>query len=122
VSALTVIGAYRCGQTPRFSFVFMNACQVGIPGEVLGEVGGFPGELVRGGAYGVIAPLWDVHDDVAQDCAMAFYKAVFKEGKSVAEALRETRATYKSDSSTTPVAYVFYGHPSLKLRKAASNG
>jgi hypothetical protein len=121
VSPLSVIGAYHCGQTPRFSFVFMNACQVGIPGKVIGEVGGFPGELVRGGAYGVIAPLWDVHDDVAQDCAMAFYKAVFKEGKSVAEALRERRATYKCDS-TTPVAYVFYGHPGLKLRKAASNG
>ncbi len=118
IPANTLIGAYRCGQTPRFSFVFMNACQVGIPGEVLGEVGGFPGELVRGGAYGVIAPLWDVHDDVAQDCAMAFYKAVFKEGKSVAEALRERRATYKKSDSTTPVAYVFYGHPGLKLRKA----
>jgi hypothetical protein len=117
VDSSTLIGAYTCGQTPRFSFVFMNACQVGIPGEVLGEVGGFPGELVRGGTYGVIAPLWDVHDDVAQECAMEFYKAVFKEGKSVAEALRERRATYTSDS-TTPVAYVFYGHPSLKLRKA----
>jgi CHAT domain-containing protein len=114
-----LIGAYSCGDPPMFSFVFMNACQLGVPGKnVDREVGGFPGELLRGGAYGVIAPLWDVHDDVAQECAMAFYKAVFREGKSVAEALRERRATYTRDSSTTPVAYVFYGHPGLKLRKA----
>jgi hypothetical protein len=121
IAATTLIGAYQCGQTPRFAFVFMNACQVGIPGKMLGEVGGFPGELVGGGAYGVIAPLWDVHDDVARACAIAFYKAVFRDGKSVAEALRERRATYTSES-TTPVAYVYYGHPALRLRKGGSDG
>lgn len=114
-SALT--GAYSCGQTPRFSFVFLNACQVGTPGRSLGHAGGFPGVLVRGGTVGFIAPLWDVHDDIARKAAEAFYEAAFTQGITVGGVLQARRNVYSTDS-TTPLAYIYYGHPGLRLTRA----
>lgn len=116
VPASALGAGHTCGDAPRFSFVFMNACQVGVAGKELGMLAGFPGQLVEAGCFGVVAPLWNVIDTDARATAEAFYKAVFDEGKSVAEALRERRATY-TDGSTTPVAYIYYGHPGLKLTK-----
>lgn len=114
-SAMT--GAHTCGETPRFSFVFLNACQVGTPGRSLGHAGGFPGVLVRGGTLGFIAPLWDVHDDVAREAAEAFYAETFKSGSSVGAALHARRSRYNNDS-TTSLAYIYYGHPGLRLSRA----
>ncbi len=116
IPASAMTGAYRCGGTPRFSFVFLNACQVGAPGRSLGHAGGFPGELVRRGTMGFIAPLWDVHDDDAHDAALAFYDDVFANGKKVGEALLERRRKYE-DKSATPLAYIYYGHPALRLQR-----
>jgi hypothetical protein len=113
--ARALTGAYFRGDTPRFSFVFLNACQVGTPGRSLGQAGGFPGILVRRGALGFVAPLWEVHDDEARAFAEAFYAATLGGARSVGEALRERRCTYRDDS-TTPLAYVCYGHPALRLR------
>ena len=114
-SAMT--GAYTCGATPRFSFVFLNACQVGTPGRSLGHAGGFPGVLVRGGTCGFIAPLWDVHDDIARAMAETFYRNTFTEGTSVGAALCAARKGYDNDS-TTLLAYIYYGHPALRLSRA----
>tara|TARA_R110001592_G_scaffold363372_2_gene686284 strand:- start:157077 stop:158969 length:1893 start_codon:yes stop_codon:yes gene_type:complete len=113
-SAMT--GAHTCGATPRFSFVFLNACQVGTPGRSLGHAGGFPGVLVRGGTVGFIAPLWDVHDDIARDAAETFYEETFTNGCTVGEALHARRKAY-NDDSTTPLAYIYYGHPGLRLNR-----
>jgi hypothetical protein len=117
IPASAMTGAYRCGGTPRFSFVFLNACQVGAPGRSLGHAGGFPGELVRRGTMGFIAPLWDVHDQDAHDAALAFYDDVFTHGRKVGEALLERRRKY-ADKSATPLAYIYYGHPALRLQRA----
>jgi hypothetical protein len=114
-SALT--GAYSCGQTPRFSFVFLNACQVGSPGRSLGHAGGFPGILVRRGALGFIAPLWDVHDDLARALAEAFYAETLDSKQPVGAVLHARRRAYQHDS-TTPMAYIYYGHPALRLNFA----
>ena len=73
--------------------------------------------LVRGGTVGFIAPLWDVHDDVARAAAEAFYQETFKTGSSVGAALQARRKTYDNDS-TTPLAYIYYGHPALRLNRA----
>jgi Ternary complex associated domain 7/CHAT domain len=116
--AKALIGAHRCGELPRFSFVFLNACQVGTPGRSLGQAGGFPGELLRGGANGFVAPLWDVDDAAARSLAESFYDDVFSNGHSVGAALHARRRDYIGDS-TTPVAYLYYGHPGLSLRRGA---
>ena len=113
-SALT--GAYKSGDVPRFSFVFLNACQVGTPGRTLGHAGGFPGTLVRRGTIGFIAPLWEVDDDLARERAESFYREAFG-GQPVGAVLQTGRAGYV-DQSTTPMAYIFYGHPALRLTLA----
>lgn len=113
--ATALTGAYSCGETPRFSFVFLNACQVGSPGRTLGHAGGFPGILVRRGALGFIAPLWDVHDDLARTLAETFYSETLERRQPVGAVLQAQRAMYKDDS-TTPMAYIYYGHPALRLQ------
>jgi CHAT domain-containing protein len=112
-SALT--GSFNCGEVPRFSFVMLNACQVGTAGASLGQAAGFPGTLVRRGVLGFIAPLWEVDDKLAFEFAAAFYREAFTEGKPIGTVLHERRAVYDRAGSTTPVAYIYYGHPALRL-------
>lgn len=116
------LGDFCCGETPKFSFVFLNACQVGQPGKELGDMAGFPGSFVATGCLGIIAPLWDVKDEVAYALAVGFYRLVFEEQVPVAEALRRHRATYDKAGHSTPLAYVYYGHPGLKLTPGANHG
>ena len=118
-SALT--GAYAPGDTPRFAFVFLNACQVGAPGRTLGHAGGFPGTLIIAGTLGFIAPLWEVDDDCAHSFAESFYSDVFGRNQPIGSALRLQRCTYDS-ASTTPMAYIYYGHPALRLQFIQSKG
>jgi hypothetical protein len=112
-------GDHECGQTPDFSFVFLNACQVGTAGSSLGVAAGFPGHLLRDGAFGVIAPLWAIHDEPARMLAEGFYANMLTKRATVAEFLQEQRAGYDSQGTTTPLAYIFYGHPNLRLQAAA---
>jgi len=111
-----IVGDYDCREVPRFSFFFFNACQVGTAGSRLGQAAGFPGTLVRGGARGFIAPLWEVHDTAAREFAEAFYKATLCNGRTVADVLREHRSRYNPSDTTTPMAYIYYGHPALRLQ------
>lgn len=113
-----LIGRFSLGDVPRFSVLFLNACQVGTAGERLGRIGGFPGAVLRGGAAAFIGPLWEVDDAVARVVAENFYTLVFKEGVEVCEALRRVRALPELKDSITPWAYLYYGHPALKLTRA----
>lgn len=115
VDAESLVGSHDCGQDPLFDFVFFNACQLGTPGASLGMPAGFPGAFVGGGAQGFIAPLWEVVDVQAHDLALAFYAAVFKDGRRVGEVLRELRRGYDRSKHTTPLAYIYYGHPKLRM-------
>ena len=63
------------GELDHGPFVFLNACQVGTDERVLGDYGGFASTLLRIGAVGVVAPLWNVKDDVAAAFARQFYAA-----------------------------------------------
>jgi len=115
VDAESLVGSHDCGQDSLFDFVFFNACQLGTPGASLGMPAGFPGAFVGGGAQGFIAPLWEVVDVRAHDLALAFYAAVLKDGQPVGETLRRLRRGYDKQEHTTPLAYVYYGHPKLRL-------
>jgi len=110
-------GRYRCGETACFDFVFLNACQVGTAASALGQAAGFPGDLIRGGAKGFIAPLWNVDDWLALEFAKRFYAATFNDSRPVGEVLYDERRAYDHRTSTTPMAYIYYGHPRLKLRR-----
>ena len=103
------------GQTPpRFTLVFLNACQVATPGTSLGQTAGFPGEVIAGGAEGFIAPLWEADDDEAFAFARTFYTSAFA-GQPIGAILQAYRSTYSPSATTTRLAYVYYGHPSACL-------
>lgn len=105
-------------------FLFLNACQVGKAGELLGSFSGFAGESLKGGFRGFLAPLWSVDDGIAHDIALEFYDRAFGTNgnppQTVASALRELRRSFAPGLgrvSATSFAYVFYGHPSLTLHR-----
>jgi hypothetical protein len=75
----------------------------------------------------VVAPLWNVRDDVAASVARAFYAASLGDTPvSVAEAMRAVRATYTEEAAraedaqqhATLIAYQVFGHPRLMLTRA----
>ncbi|MEP6648799.1 MAG: CHAT domain-containing protein [Lapillicoccus sp.] len=112
-------------------FVFLNACQVASDKRVLGDYAGFASTLLRIGATGVVAPLWNVDDDVAAEFAAEFYAATWTatgqdgspEPASVAEAVRALRARYTEAAAETHtpgitatlIAFQVFGHPRLRL-------
>jgi hypothetical protein len=109
-------------------FLFLNACQVGKAGELLGSFSGFAGESLKGGFRGFLAPLWSVDDGLAHDIALEFYKRVFgNEGtppEPIASVLRDLRRRFAPDTekgSASRLAYVFYGHPNLTMRLVKEN-
>lgn len=117
------------GELDHGPFVFLNACQVGADERVLGDYGGFASTLLRIGAVGVVAPLWNVKDDVAAAFARQFYAAALSapEPVAVAEAVRALRATYTEEGvragtaglHATLVAYQVFGHPRLRLTRSS---
>jgi hypothetical protein len=117
---------------PHQPLIFLNACMLGIGGELLGDMGGFPGNSLRGGFGAVLGALWEVDDAVAHDIALEFWKRALPEpparGEPVAAILRDLRARYAPDAAagadavpvSTYLAYVYYGHPRLTLERAAA--
>lgn len=107
--------------------LFLNACMLGIGGELLGDMGGFPGNSLRGGFGGVLGALWEIDDDVAHDVALEFWRRALPpapaKGEPVGEILRDLRSRFMATADALPVptylAYVFYGHPRLTLERAS---
>ena len=114
------------GSLPHGPFVFLNACQVASDETVLGDYAGFASTLLRIGAAAVVAPLWNVKDDIAHTVARSFYAATLgADPVSAAEAMRSVRATYTEEGAraedpalhATLIAYQVFGHPRLHLTK-----
>lgn len=114
---LTVEGS-RLGEASA-PFVFLNACQVGTAGAVLSTYGGLAGAFLGTGCRGFLAPLWNVDDEVAKSIALDFYDRTLNKGEMVGEAVRQIRAGFGTGQAgtATPLAYVFYGHPDLRLSR-----
>ena len=116
--------SYGGAQQP---LMFMNACMIGLGGEVLGSTGGFPGNCLKGGFGAFVGALWEVDDSVAHDVALEFWQRALPtngtSGEPIGMILRDLRAKYAVKAQGIPVstylAYVYYGHPRLTLRQAA---
>lgn len=103
--------------SPRF--VFLNACQVGTGHQVLGDYAGMAAAFLYAGAAGVVAPLWSINDAQARQLALTFYEEAFR-GTAPADLLRRERASFGEDprpSSSTFMAYQFFGHPDMRLAR-----
>jgi hypothetical protein len=116
------MGVFALGSAPvaakKDVFLFVNACQVGTADEMLGEYAGLAGLVVGAGFRGFIAPLWSVADDIAQQISLGLY-AASAEGVAVSSYLRHMRSHFRQTATesahTTYMAYVFFGHPALRL-------
>ena len=117
------------GSLDHGPLVFLNACQVGTDERVLGDYAGFASTLLRIGAAAVVAPLWNIRDDVASIVAKQFYAAALgPQQVPVAEIIRGLRATYTEKAvragdpslHATLIAYQVFGHPRLRLRRATA--
>jgi CHAT domain-containing protein len=112
----------------RQPLMFLNACMLGIGGELLGDMAGFPGNSLRGGFGGVLGALWEVDDVIAHDLALEFWQRVLPAsgapGEPVGAVLRDLRSKSIPVAGELPpatyLAYVFYGHPRLTLERAPS--
>jgi hypothetical protein len=101
-------------------FVFANACEVGQATVTLGAYGGLAAAFLGGGCRGFIAPLWKIDDKVAHQIAVYFYRRTLINGIEVSEVLREVRSRFDMTQempAATYLAYVYYGHPGLVLKK-----
>ena len=98
-------------------FMFLNACMVGVGGEMLGDYGGFPGNCLAGNFTGFIAPLWAVNDVIAKWVALEFYRqAMATPSRPVAEIMRDVRQAYaQHPNASSYLAYVYYGNPFLTI-------
>lgn len=110
------------------SFLFMNACQVGVGGDELGQYAGFPGMAISAGFSGFIGPLWSVNDLIAKGIALDFYRRAFgtdgSAPRAVADVLSDMRSQYSSEADpkkrqSTWLAYVHYGHPHFTFSHAS---
>ncbi len=110
------------GQPPRFSLVFLNACQVATSGTSLGQTAGFPGIILTSGTLGFLAPLWKVNDGEALQFATRFYTQTLTDGTPVGQVLHAYRGSYEQFGTTTRLAYVWYGHPALRLQFEPTGG
>ena len=106
--------------------IFLNACQLAqSTGDLLCDYGGLAGAFLIEGCRGFLAPLWSVDDTQAHDLAIEFYRLALTEGVEVGEVLRRLRLLFLTSAKTaghartTPLAYVFYGHPELHLTLSA---
>ncbi len=120
IDELTVLGG-ELGDAGA-PLVFLNACQLGqAHGELLGDQGGLASAFLAVGCRGFLAPLWAVEDDLARDLALDFYRYTLGDGLTVGAALRRLRGRFANipgRTRTTPLAYVYYGHPDLRLTLA----
>ena len=124
LSSLLFRGARYGEEFGRQPLVFLNACMSGIGGELLGDMGGFPGNCLRGGFGAVVGALWEVDDAIAKAIASEFWSRVLPPAgmrpEPVASVLRDLRARYHGNGSSgvdTYLAYVYYGHPNLVLTR-----
>lgn len=105
---------------------FLNACQLGQGREIFGVYAGMGFALLRIGVGAVVAPLWKVDDVVAREVAESFYPAVFSDEEPVSPAafLRTERCSAGGAETAggTRLAYVFYGHPLLRVKWTGSVG
>ncbi len=117
----TIVRGSELGRTSA-PLVFLNACQLAqSTGDLLCDYGGLAGAFLTEGCRGFLAPLWSVEDGLAYDTAVEFYRLCLDEHVGVGEAVRRLRGrftTIPGRTQTTPLAYVFYGHPDLELTLA----
>jgi hypothetical protein len=98
--------------------VFLNACQAGLGGLSLTDVGGWGEKFLRAGAAAFIGTYWKVSDRPALEFARALYGRLLA-GVPIGQAAREARAEIKAGGNPTWLAYTIFADPWAAISAAA---
>lgn len=116
------LAAVDLGATKLFEgqpIIYLNACNVGSPGVVVGRMGGFAAVCIEAGCSGIIAPYWPVNDETAVLFSQGFYGKLIA-GRPIGEALQELRLEHPDDP--TFLAYSYFGDPWAYMQFASAAG
>lgn len=100
------------------TLVFLNACEVGASGDLLGEVGGWADVFLKKHFGGFIAPLWAVEDQDASVVAEELVQGVMVDQQPIGEVLRRIRQTH-GDVAPTFYSYLYYGDVTARVKSEA---
>lgn len=89
-------------------FFVLNACAMAQTKPELGVTEGWAGALIGNGFGGVLAPLWEVQDEVASRTVRSFLQAFVGENATLGAAMLAARREHHA-GSTTPFAYICHG-------------
>jgi hypothetical protein len=90
--------------------VFLNACQAGLGGLSLTDIGGWGEKFLRAGAAAFIGTYWKVSDRQALEFARALYGRLVA-GMPIGQAAKEARVEIKSGGNPTWLAYTIFADP-----------
>ncbi|MFN8495285.1 MAG: CHAT domain-containing protein [Caldilineaceae bacterium] len=114
---LDLAGARSAGFRRERPLVFLNACHTGQAEFTLTGLGGWAERLVGDiGVGAFVGSLWEVHDELAADFAIAFYKNLIAE-QTFGEAFHNARLSIRQAQPANPtwLAYTLYADPNGKL-------
>jgi CHAT domain-containing protein len=98
--------------------VFLNACEVGATGSVLGNVGGWADAFLAREFRAFIAPLWAIDEEDAAQATAELMESIVTRQQPLGEALRDMRAKYGAVSPTF-YSYLLYGDVTARLGTAS---
>ena len=119
----TITAAYLfqiIDKPPRFTFI--NACSSARTSgieylESQGKLTGMASAFLSSGVDTYVGTLWPVHDEIASELSIDFYKKIF-EGEPVGLALRDAKKNIFNKYCTltnTWASFILYGEPGLTL-------
>lgn len=94
--------------------VFLNACEVGATGSVLGNVGGWADAFLAREFRAFIAPLWAIDEEDGTQVTAELMDAIVTRQQPLGEALRDLRARHGAVSPTF-YSYLLYGDVTARL-------
>lgn len=110
------------GARPR-PLIFINACHGARGSFGLTGLGGWADRLVRrSGVAAFVGAAWEVTDRLALQFAEAFYEALIRDEKPIAEAFRLARCAVRDaePQNSTWLAYVLYADPNACIEVSSS--
>lgn len=110
-------GARATGLRRERPIVFLNACHTGQTEFTLTGLGGWVERMVSDiGVSVFVGSLWEVHDELAADFAIAFYKNLIA-GQTFGEAFHAARLMLREKQPTNPtwLAYTLYADPNGRM-------
>jgi CHAT domain len=100
------------------TLVFLNACEVGATGSVLGNVGGWADAFLGRRFGALIAPLWAIDEEDASLVTTELMDAIVTRRQPIGEALRDLRVKHGAVSPTF-YSYLLYGDVTARMGTAS---